>query len=99
MKHSTKNGALPRPDVLTEEHSGVQDRARTHAASQEAARLLLDGPDDAEAGAAAWALLEAGATLVQVYTGLVYGGPGLARSIVRGVGERMKAAAEQRDVE
>jgi dihydroorotate dehydrogenase len=29
--------------------------------------------------------LEAGACLVQVYTGLVYAGPGLAGQIVRGV--------------
>jgi dihydroorotate dehydrogenase len=29
--------------------------------------------------------LEAGATLVQVYTGLVYAGPGLVQQIVRGL--------------
>jgi dihydroorotate dehydrogenase len=27
--------------------------------------------------------LEAGATLVQVYTGLVYGGPGLVKQIIQ----------------
>ena len=37
------------------------------------------GPDDARAK------LDAGALLVQVYTGLIYGGPGLARAIVRGL--------------
>ncbi len=37
------------------------------------------GPDDARAK------LDAGAVLVQVYTGLIYGGPGLVRRIVAGV--------------
>ena len=40
------------------------------------------GPDDARAK------LDAGAVLVQVYTGLIYGGPGLARAIVRGLLDR-----------
>jgi dihydroorotate dehydrogenase len=31
-------------------------------------------------------MLAAGASLVQVYTGLVYHGPGLVRDIVRGLG-------------
>jgi dihydroorotate dehydrogenase len=38
------------------------------------------GPEDAKRR------LEAGASLVQVYTGLVYAGPGLVKSIVRGLG-------------
>jgi dihydroorotate dehydrogenase len=33
----------------------------------------------------AQARLDAGAALVQVYTGLVYAGPGLVRQIVRGL--------------
>jgi dihydroorotate dehydrogenase len=37
------------------------------------------GPDDARAK------VEAGATLVQIYTGLVYEGPGLVRRIVKGL--------------
>jgi dihydroorotate dehydrogenase len=40
----------------------------------------IDGPE------AAGAMLAAGASLVQVYTGLVYHGPGLVRDIVRGLG-------------
>ena len=36
-------------------------------------------PDDARAK------IDAGATLVQIYTGLVYEGPGLVRRIVRGL--------------
>jgi dihydroorotate dehydrogenase len=37
-------------------------------------------PDDARAK------LAAGADLIQVYTGLIYGGPGLPRRLLRGLG-------------
>jgi dihydroorotate dehydrogenase len=40
----------------------------------------------------AWEKITAGASLVQVYTGLVYEGPGLAKSIVTGLQARMKAS-------
>jgi dihydroorotate dehydrogenase len=39
----------------------------------------IDSPDSARA------MLEAGASLVQVYTGLIYQGPGLVRQIVKGL--------------
>jgi dihydroorotate dehydrogenase len=44
------------------------------------------GPDDA------WEKITAGASLLQIYTGLVYEGPGLAKRIVAGLRERMIAA-------
>jgi dihydroorotate dehydrogenase len=37
------------------------------------------GPEDARAK------LDAGATLVQLYTGLVYEGPGLVKRILKGI--------------
>ena len=37
----------------------------------------------------AWEKIQAGASLVQVYTGMVYEGPGLARQIVTGLRERL----------
>jgi dihydroorotate dehydrogenase len=37
----------------------------------------------------AWEKITAGASLVQVYTGLVYEGPGLARGVVSGLQERL----------
>jgi dihydroorotate dehydrogenase len=40
----------------------------------------------------AWEKIISGASLVQIYTGLVYEGPGLAGAIVRGVMERMEEA-------
>jgi len=39
----------------------------------------------------AWEKITAGASLVQVYTGLVYEGPGLARAIVNGLQQRLAA--------
>ena len=44
------------------------------------------GPGDA------WRHLAAGASLVQLYTGFVYGGPGTPRRIHRGLRERLEAA-------
>ena len=38
----------------------------------------------------AWEKITAGATLLQVYTGMVYEGPGLARSLVHGLRTRME---------
>ncbi|WP_353226643.1 quinone-dependent dihydroorotate dehydrogenase [Novosphingobium sp.] len=39
----------------------------------------------------AWARIRAGASLVQVYSALVYAGPGLVRDIVRGLEARVRA--------
>jgi dihydroorotate dehydrogenase len=40
----------------------------------------------------AWEKITAGASLVQVYTGLVYEGPGLARSIISGLRDKLQEA-------
>lgn len=40
----------------------------------------------------AWARIEAGATLVQAYTGFIYGGPLWPRAINRGLSERVRGA-------
>ena len=45
----------------------------------------VGGVEDAET---AWRKIEAGATLVQLYTALVYRGPGVVGEIVRGLSER-----------
>ncbi len=39
----------------------------------------------------AWARLRAGAAAVQIYTALVYRGPGVVRAMVRGLAERLRA--------
>jgi dihydroorotate dehydrogenase len=38
----------------------------------------------------AWEKITAGASLVQVYTGLVYEGPGIAKAIVTGLLQRLE---------
>lgn len=48
-----------------------------------AGRLPLVGVGGVASGADAYAKIRAGASLVQLYTGLVYGGPALPRRIVR----------------
>lgn len=40
----------------------------------------------------AWARIRAGASLVQLYSAMVYEGPGLGRRIAKGLAERVKAA-------
>jgi dihydroorotate dehydrogenase len=40
----------------------------------------------------AWEKITAGASLVQLYTGLVYEGPGMCRNIVLGLSERLQQA-------
>jgi dihydroorotate dehydrogenase len=39
----------------------------------------------------AWEKIQAGASLVQLYTGMIYEGPGLAKAIVRGLHERLRS--------
>ena len=39
----------------------------------------------------AWEKIKAGASLLQVYSGLVYEGPGLVKQIVRGLQSRLTA--------
>ena len=40
----------------------------------------------------AWEKITAGASLIQLYTGLVFEGPGIARSIMTGLKKRVKEA-------
>jgi dihydroorotate dehydrogenase len=50
----------------------------------------IAGADDA------WERIRAGATLVQLYTGFVYGGPGTPSRVARGLAERARAAGYER---
>ena len=50
--------------------------------------LPLVGAGGVEDAATAWAKIEAGASLVQLYSALVYRGPGVARLVVEGLSER-----------
>ncbi|HEY6080037.1 MAG TPA: quinone-dependent dihydroorotate dehydrogenase [Polyangiaceae bacterium] len=55
-------------------------------------RLLLIGAGGIETAEDAWQRILAGATLVQVYSALIYDGPSLPRRIARGLAERAKSA-------
>ncbi|MEM1317566.1 MAG: quinone-dependent dihydroorotate dehydrogenase [Pseudomonadota bacterium] len=48
----------------------------------------VGGVRDAET---TWQKMEAGASLVQLYTGMIYAGPGLPAQILRGLSKRLKA--------
>jgi len=53
----------------------------------------IETPDDA------WERLRAGATLVQAYTGFIYGGPLWPRRMHAGLARRARSARSKRDVE
>jgi dihydroorotate dehydrogenase len=54
-------------------------------------RLILVAAGGIEDADDAWLRIEAGATLVQLYTGFVYGGPRTPVTIARGLAERARA--------
>jgi len=58
-------------------------------AARAAGRLVVVGVGGVFTADDAWEKLAAGASLVQVYTGFVYGGPGTARAIASGLLARM----------
>jgi dihydroorotate dehydrogenase len=55
-------------------------------------RLVLIAAGGVETADDAWERIRAGATLVQVYTGFVYGGPLVAFALHAGLAERVRAA-------
>jgi len=76
--------------------SGAPLRARAtemvrRTAERAAGRLVVVGVGGVFTADDAWEKLAAGASLVQVYTGFVYGGPGTARTIAAGLLARMDA--------
>ena len=70
----------------------LKDRATAcirHISRQTDGALPVIGVGGVFSAEDAWEKITAGASLVQVYTGLVYEGPGIARSIVEGLIERL----------
>lgn len=57
--------------------------------------VVLIASGGIENGADAWARIEAGASLLQIYTAFVYKGPSAVKKILRGVRKRMKASGVQ----
>lgn len=97
------NTTLDRPESLRSSHrheagglSGapLQPRARAalHAAAEASAgRLPLIAVGGIDSGAEAWDRLRAGASAVQVYSALVFEGPGLVGRIKRDLAARLRA--------
>ena len=80
--------------------SGQPLRARSteiirHLYRQTHGRLPVIGVGGILSAGDAWEKITAGASLVQLYTGLVFEGPGIARKIVTGLREKMKSAGIQ----
>jgi dihydroorotate dehydrogenase len=55
-------------------------------------RVLLVAAGGVETVDDVWDRIRAGATLVQVYTALIYDGPGLPRALSRGLRDKLRAA-------
>jgi dihydroorotate dehydrogenase len=75
--------------------SGRPLRARStevirHIYRQTRGTLPIMGVGGVFDAADAWEKIAAGATLIQVYTGLVYEGPGIAKAVVKGLVQRME---------
>ena len=58
-------------------------------------RLPIVGVGGIMSGEDAWQMIRAGASLVQVYTGFVYGGPGFVKSIHRHLLRRLAESGER----
>jgi dihydroorotate dehydrogenase len=58
-------------------------------------RLPLIGVGGVSCAETAWQKLRAGASLIQLYSALVYEGPSLARTICAGLAERLAASAKK----
>jgi dihydroorotate dehydrogenase len=77
--------------------SGRPLRARSteiirHLHRQTQGQLPIIGVGGIFSAADAWEKITAGATLVQIYSGMVYEGPGLTKAIVTGLAERFRAS-------
>lgn len=75
--------------------SGVPVRERStevirHLYRATSGKMPIIGVGGVFNAADAWEKIIAGASLVQVYTGLVYEGPAVIKSIVRGIAQRLK---------
>ncbi len=94
---TVSRAGLTSPERLTSRPGGLsgaplRERATTlvgRVAARAAGRLVVVGVGGIFTADDAWEKLAAGASLVQLYTGFVYGGPGTPRAIAGGLLERM----------
>ncbi len=97
------NTTLDRPETLRSAFAGeagglsgapLRDRAQValvHAASAAHGRLPLIGVGGIASGADAYARIRAGACAVQIYSALIYDGPGLVATIKRDLAARLRS--------
>ncbi|WP_292083770.1 MULTISPECIES: quinone-dependent dihydroorotate dehydrogenase [unclassified Brevundimonas] len=97
------NTTLERPPTLKSGYAGeagglsgaplkpFAQKALEAAAEASAGRLPLIAVGGIESGADAWARIRAGASAVQVYSALIYEGPGLVGAIKRDLAARLRA--------
>lgn len=93
---SSANPAAQKVYAETGGLSGRPLRARStevirHLYRQTQGRLPIIGVGGIFSAADAWEKITAGASLVQIYSGLVYEGPGLTKNIVAGLEDRRRA--------
>src|SRR5204862_3946240 len=62
-----------------------------HLYRQTRGRMPIIGVGGIFTAADAWEKITSGASLIQIYTGLVYEGPGIAKAIVSGLIQKMEA--------
>jgi dihydroorotate dehydrogenase len=91
----TKDESMQRLYAETGGLSGRPLRARStevirHLYRQTKGKLPIIGVGGIFDAADAWEKITAGASLIQIYTGLVYRGPGIVKEIVRGLLQRME---------
>ena len=94
---TTSRAGLSSPARLTSREGGLsgaplRERSTTlvaRAAARASGRLVVVGVGGIFTADDAWEKLAAGASLVQLYTGFVYGGPATARTIAEGLLARM----------
>ncbi len=102
------NTTIKRPDSLIEKNlAGETGGLSGRPVFEPSTRLLanawlrvegafpLIGVGGIESGETAWAKIEAGATLLQLYTALVFQGPGLVGQILRDMTGRLKRSGEE----
>lgn len=96
------NTTVVRPDHLVSHHRGESGglsgrplfarstELLSHVYRETSGRLPLIGVGGVASAQDAYAKIRAGATLVQLYTGLIYGGPRLVRQIDSGLAELLR---------
>ena len=84
--HAGESGGLSGAPLKEKAHACLADMYRLTGG-----RLPINGCGGIASGADAYARIRAGASLVQLYSALIYQGPGLVEEIKRGLAARLRA--------